>query len=206
MGDLSVEEGEFLVRLSRQAVREYLEKGRIIECPPNISDKLKEKRGVFVTIEKIEIDEQGIWQRKLRGCIGYPEPVYPLAEATINAAIAAAQDPRFPPLTLGELNRVVFEVSVLSPLELIKVNHPLEYLKVIKIGRDGLLVEKGIFRGLLLPQVPVEHEWDVETFLNYACTKAGLPPDSWLDSDTKVYRFTAPVSYTHLTLPTILLV
>jgi len=192
---LTLEEGAFLVKLARKAVKEYLDKGMIISPPDNVSERLKEKRGVFVTIEKIEIDEKGVWQRKLRGCIGFPEPVYPLVEATIQAAVAASEDPRFPPLTLNELSRVVFEVSVLSPLELIKVEKPLEYLKVIKIGRDGLLVEKGIFKGLLLPQVPVEYEWDVETFLNYACMKAGLPPDAWLDPDTKIYRFTAQIFY-----------
>jgi hypothetical protein len=86
---------------------------------------------------------------------------------------------------------VVFEVSVLTPPELIKVSKTNEYPSKIKIGEDGLIVERGMFKGLLLPQVPVEWGWDEEEFLCQCCIKAGLPPDNWLLKDTKIYKFQA---------------
>ncbi len=192
---LTLEEGTLLVKLARRAVTTFLLEGRRISLPPNIPKKLKEKRGVFVTIEKLVVDpETGVRKKMLRGCIGYPEPVIPLAEATINAAIGAAtEDPRFPQLTPQELNQVVFEVSALTPLQLIKVEDPREYPKKIRVGVDGILVESGYARGLLLPQVAVEWGWTAEEFLSYAATKAGLPPDAWLFPTTRIYKFQAEI-------------
>ncbi|RLF12303.1 MAG: TIGR00296 family protein [Thermoprotei archaeon] len=186
-------EGEFLVRLARRAVEAYLMEGRQIKPPPDTPERLLEKRGVFVTINSFESLEGRVYKR-LRGCIGYPEPIVPLVEATIDAAISSAtSDPRFYPLTVKELSNVVFEVSVLTPLELIKVSRPSDLPKKIKVGRDGLVVERGIFKGLLLPQVAVEWGWDEETFLSEACMKAGLFPDAWLIEGTKVYKFEAEI-------------
>ncbi|MEM4214077.1 MAG: TIGR00296 family protein, partial [Candidatus Methanomethylicaceae archaeon] len=82
---------------------------------------------------------------------------------------------------------------VLTPPVLLEVNDPKEYPKRIKVGRDGLVVEMGYYKGLLLPQVPVEYGWDEETFLSECCMKAGLPPDSWLSRDVKIYTFSAEV-------------
>ncbi|MEM4699692.1 MAG: TIGR00296 family protein [Candidatus Nezhaarchaeales archaeon] len=190
---LRLSEGEFLVRLARRAVEVYLAEGRQISPPEDAPERLRERRGVFVTINSFEPFEGRVFKR-LRGCIGYPEPVLPLIEATIDAAISSAtRDPRFRPLTIKELGRVVFEVSVLSPLEIIEVSKPTELPKKIKVGRDGLVVERGPFKGLLLPQVAVEWGWDEETFLSEACMKAGLFPDAWLLEGTKVYRFEAEI-------------
>jgi uncharacterized protein (TIGR00296 family) len=190
---LSLAEGELLVRLARRAVEAYLTEGHQIEPPKDAPERLKEPRGVFVTINSFEPIEGRVFKR-LRGCIGYPEPVAPLVEAVIDAAISSAtKDPRFHPLTVKELRSVVFEVSVLSPLEPIKASKPSELPKKIKVGRDGLVVERGLFRGLLLPQVAVEWGWDEETFLCEACMKAGLFPDAWLLEGTKVSRFEAEI-------------
>ena len=127
---------------------------------------------------------------ELRGCIGYPEPVYPLVEATIKAAIAAAtQDPRFYPVSLKELGHCIIEVSVLTKPELLKVDSPKEYPEKVEVGRHGLIVERGLARGLLLPQVPVDEGWTSEEFLSHTCMKAGLMPDCWLDEETKIYTF-----------------
>lgn len=184
---LSLEEGKFLVALARNAVKEYLTAGKHLNPPQNTPKKLFERCGVFVTINKIK---QG--EKQLRGCIGYPYPTLPLVEAVIESAIeAATQDPRFHPLSLTELNTVVFEVSVLTPPEAVTVKKPDEYVTKIKVGEDGLIVEKGIFKGLLLPQVPVEWGWNEEEFLCQCCIKAGLPPDSWLTKGTKIYKFQA---------------
>lgn len=184
---LSDEEGKFLVNLARNTVKTYLETGKTIKPPKDTPLKLFEKCGVFVTVSKLRKGE-----KDLRGCIGYPYPTNPLVEAVIDAAInSATQDPRFPSMSLNELDKVVFEVSVLTPPELLTVEKPEEYITKIKVGEHGLIVEKGCYKGLLLPQVPVEWEWKEEEFLCQCCIKAGLTPDSWLIKGTKIYTFTA---------------
>ncbi|MEM3536427.1 MAG: TIGR00296 family protein [Candidatus Bathyarchaeia archaeon] len=184
---LSLEEGKILVELARKSVEEYLKSKRRISVPENIPKKLLQPCGVFVTINNVQNGE-----KELRGCIGFPYPTTPLAQAVIESAISSAtQDPRFYPLSLKELNSVVFEVSVLTPPKQIEVKKPSEYPTKIKVGRDGLIAERGIFKGLLLPQVPVEWNWDAEEFLCQCCIKAGLPPDSWLLEGTKIYSFQA---------------
>lgn len=179
---LDLEKGEFLVKLSRAAVEEYLRSGVKIEPPPNTPEELYQKRGVFVTLKTYPYKE-------LRGCIGYPEPIMPLVLATIDAAISAAtRDPRFYPVGIEELSKLLFEVTVLTPPELIDVL-PEELPNVIKVGRDGLIVRCGYASGLLLPQVPVEWGWNEEEFLAQTCVKAGLPPNCWLDPRCKFYKF-----------------
>ncbi|MGD0644401.1 MAG: TIGR00296 family protein [Candidatus Bathyarchaeia archaeon] len=185
--ELSLEEGKFLINLVRRAVKERLEKGKVIQPPKETPKKLFAQCGVFVTINSVRNGE-----KELRGCIGYPYPTSPLVEAVIDSAInAATQDPRFYPLSLDELGKVVFEVSVLTPPEPVEVSNPKEYLSKIKVGEDGLIVEKGYHKGLLLPQVPVEWGWCEEEFLCQCCVKAGLPPDSWLVKGSKIYKFKA---------------
>lgn len=185
--EISLEEGKFLVNLARNAVNEYLATRKIVRAPASTPEKLFERCGVFVTINRLENGE-----KKLRGCIGYPYPTNPLVEAVIDSAVnAATRDPRFYPLSLNELDNVVFEVSVLTPPETLEVGNPKDYLAKIKVGEDGLIVEKGGCKGLLLPQVPVEWEWCEEEYLCQCCIKAGLPPDSWLTKSAKIYKFQA---------------
>ena len=184
---LTVEDGKLLVNLARQAVTEYLENGKVLQVPEGVSSKLMEKCGVFVTLNSVHKGEKA-----LRGCIGLPYPTTPLIQAVIDAALSAAmRDPRFPPVALEELEHITFEVSVLTPPERVKVEKTTEYPSKIKVGRDGLIVEKSYCKGLLLPQVPVELKWGEEEFLCQCSMKAGLPPDSWLLKDTKIYRFQA---------------
>jgi len=184
---LTQQEGELLVKLARTAVEELLKTGKRVSIPENTPEKLLQPSGVFVTINTIKGG-----QKQLRGCIGYPYPTTPLAQAVIESAInSATQDPRFPQLSQRELDHVIFEISALTPPEHIEVNKPTDYPNHIVIGEDGLIVERGMFKGLLLPQVPVEWEWNCEEFLCQCCGKAGLPPDSWLIKGTKVYKFQA---------------
>jgi len=186
---LTQKEGEYLIKLARNAVKQYLQNRQIIKMPANVPLKLKEKCGVFVTINTV-ID--GGKSHELRGCIGFPYPTTILAQAVIESAISSAiQDPRFHPMKAEELNQVIFEVSVLTPPEPIEVENPQEYCSKIKVGQDGIIVERSYCKGLLLPQVPVEWKWDEETFLCQCCIKAGLPPDSWLLKGTKIYKFQA---------------
>ncbi len=185
--ELTLEEGKYIVRLARRAAETYLTKRQIIKVPADAPSKFREKCGVFVTINRVQGD-----RHQLRGCIGLPYPTTTLVKAVIESAISSSvQDPRFTPMTADELSQVVFEVSVLTPPEPVEVEKPQDYCSKIKVGRDGLIVERTYSKGLLLPQVPVELNWDEETFLCECCVKAGLQPDSWLLNGTKIYKFQA---------------
>lgn len=175
------------MRLARKAVEEHLRNRRVIRVPTDTPPKLMEPCGVFVTLNSVQ---RG--RKELRGCIGFPYPTTPLAKAVIESAISSAtQDPRFYPVSLQELDSIVFEVSVLTPPQLIEVERSTDYPSKIKVGQDGLIVEKGYYKGLLLPQVPIEWNWDEEEFLSQCCMKAGLSPDCWLLKGTKIYSFQA---------------
>jgi len=147
---------------------------------------LKEKSGIFCTLNK---------HGRLRGCIGFPAPQFVLAKALVDSVrFAALEDPRFPPVDVSELPAIDIEITVLTPPMKLVVKDPQEYLSLIEIGRDGLIVSKGRHhRGLLLPQVPVEHRWSVPEFLYHTCEKAGLPGDSWRSRDVGVERFQGKV-------------
>jgi AmmeMemoRadiSam system protein B/AmmeMemoRadiSam system protein A len=147
--------------------------------PKNITDRLREKYGIFVTIQK---------HGTLRGCIGYIIAEQPLFELCQYAAKSAAlHDPRFPPVSEKELPHLEIDISILTPLERIT------NWDEISVGRDGLYIIKGPYRGLLLPQVAAEYGWTVEEFLEETCHKAGLPADAYKSPDTEVYKFSAEV-------------
>ena len=175
---LSLEEGTLAVKTARRVIEEYVRADRIPEAKlPEIFDL---PSGVFVTLK-----ERG----ELRGCIGYPYPDVELKKALVDSAInAATQDPRFPRLAPWCLRELEVEVTVLSEPEPLKVKAT-ERPNHIVIGRDGIIVEYGLYRGLLLPQVPIEQGWGPEEYLEYGCLKAGISPDAWVDEKTKVYTF-----------------
>jgi len=185
----SVEDGKMLIKFARDNVENYLKTSKKIGIPDEIKQKFSEKYGAFVTLNYFNVSDN-----PLRGCIGYIDPTYSLFDVIHRVSVSSAlEDPRFPSVTLDELDNIVIEISILTPPKLIEVSAPKEYLDKIVIGRDGLIVEKGMRRGLLLPQVPVDHErnWDVETFLSHTCQKAWLSEDSWKDLSTKIYSFQA---------------
>ncbi len=183
--DLSLKEGEFLVRLARAAIVYYFKEGRPMKRPAEYPPVLEEKRGVFVTLNTYP-------ERRLRGCIGHPLAYEALIDATISSAISAAfSDPRFPPLSVEELNTVVVEVTVLSPMIPLDKTRP--YEEQIKVGRDGLFIVCGANSGLLLPQVPVEWHWDEKEFLDQICVKAALAPGCYRSPACDLYRFTGQI-------------
>lgn len=147
---------------------------------PELTDPLfDQKRGAFVTLRRHD---------ELRGCVGRVEPLMALGEEIQDLAIGAAtRDPRFPPVTRDEVDELTIEISILTPPEVV------EDVSEIQTGKHGLIVERGPFRGLLLPQVATEEGWDVKTFLEHACLKAGQPTDVWRKKDTVIYRFLANV-------------
>lgn len=179
MGDqyLNSEQQAFLLKLARDAIRHHLDKRA--EPPAEVEDpSLKQKRGAFVTLKH---------SGQLRGCIGYPLPHDPLHQTVSEAAVlAATQDHRFQPLTDEELPEIRIEISVLTPPRTI------EDVSEITLGEHGLIISRGINRGLLLPQVPKEWDWDLETFLRHTCLKAGLEEDAW-QKGAQIQVFSAQV-------------
>ena len=177
----SNEDGEILVKTARQVVTEYLKNRTKINLEQTFESNFSYNSGVFVTLNN---------PMGLRGCVGFALPDKKLYNALVDAAISAAtEDPRFPPVTAKELEEITFEVTVLTPPEVIHVSDTVEYPSRIKVGKDGLIVKHGSNSGLLLPQVPVEYSWTEEEFLGYACEKAGLPRDCWKDKETEVQKF-----------------
>lgn len=166
-----------LLKLARDAIWTYLESRT--EIAPAADDFLNQPGAAFVTVK---IDEE------LRGCIGSTEASDALGKTVIHCAISAAfRDPRFPPLSKEEYPFISLEISVLSPFR--KVASPEEVIA----GTHGLMLTRGYYRGLLLPQVAIEYGWDRDEFLSFTCRKAGLPPDAWKDPNTIIEIFTAEV-------------
>ena len=160
-------ESEEIVREARKIIESHF-KGE--DYKPEVSGE----SGIFVTLTK---------KGELRGCIGLPMPVE-LSKGLRDAALSAINDPRFPPLTVDELDEVKIEVSLLSPPE--EVERPLEE---IKVGKHGIIIRYGHNSGLLLPQVPVENKWSLKEFLDYGCLKAGLTPGFWKEPGVEVLKF-----------------
>ena len=181
---VNLDEGKKAVIYARQVIEEYVKNKKAPKS--NLDGVFLKNQGAFVTIHAYP-------EHDLRGCIGIPLPVVPLGEAIAEGACSATHDPRFPPLNEAELDNIIIEVTILTRPQIIEVEHPQDYLDNVVIGRDGLIVEQGFYKGLLLPQVPVEQEWDKEEFFSQTCMKAGLMPDAWLDKSTKIYRFRGQV-------------
>jgi uncharacterized protein (TIGR00296 family) len=184
--DYSLDEGVYLVTTARHTVESLLKvAGR---APPSeMPQRFREKRGAFVTIRTYPGSD-------LRGCIGRPYPSEPLIDAVKDSAVdAAVEDPRFDPVTADELPSLTFEVSVLTEPAMMEVRSPREYRDRVVIGRDGVIVRWRGGSGLLLPQVPVEEKWDIDTYLSYACMKAGATPDLWLSGQIQLSTFQAIV-------------
>jgi len=184
---MSLREGNVIVKTARSAVESHLS-GKKFEPPLKTSAGLEKQLGVFVSL----IDRLN--GGGLRGCIGIPVATRPLlVQVRVAAVEAATMDSRFGPVKLDEFGRIVVEVTILSPLEEVAVEKPLELREKIVVGRDGLIVDGVGYRGLLLPQVAVEEGFDSEDFLSQCCLKAGLSPDAWLTGEVKVSRFQGQV-------------
>jgi uncharacterized protein (TIGR00296 family) len=179
--------GPTALRIARESIQEALGFTRGRPRDSALLGVWKEPRGVFVTLRRFPSAE-------LRGCIGFPRPSRPLLEALRAAAVAAAlEDPRFPPVRPHELEWLTIEVSVLTAPEPIGSTDPAERLRAVRVGTDGLILERGRASGLLLPQVAVEQGWGPEEFLRGVAEKAGLSPTAWTDPTTAIYRFQASV-------------
>ena len=175
---LTAREKEYLRDQVRMVIKARLEGCDAPDGAPE-SAVLKEKRGAFVTLKK---------DGELRGCIGYIEAFKPLYQTIRDMAAAAAfDDPRFPEMTIEEWPEIEIELSVLTPLR--EIEDP----DIVEVGKHGLLIRHENSSGLLLPQVAVEYGWSREEFLTHTCLKAGLVPDCWRRSGTKLYIFSADI-------------
>ncbi len=184
---LTEENRQLLITLAREVLSVYLKDHQRITDPEDISSDLKEKMGVFVTLKRIE---GGIEKSIIS--MGYPLPVKPLFVALIDSVIACATRARMQDL-IDDPDSIILEISVLGRIEEIQAERRVNYPKQIKIGQDGIMVERDFQRALILPQVPVEHGWDEIDLLSETCLKAGLSPDAWLENDTRIYKFRAKI-------------
>jgi len=176
---LSQKEKDELLKIARKSVETSVRERTLYYPTLEGLESLDQDRGAFVTLK-----EHG----QLRGCIGYIAPIKPLYMTVRDvAAHAALRDARFTPVTVAELSLLEYEVSVLSPL------HRVLDIKQIHVGQDGLVIKKGEYEGVLLPQVPTDEGWGRMTFLEQICHKAGLPKDAWRDEDADLFAFTAIV-------------
>lgn len=174
-GEFSPEERTLLLRLAHDSILSALERRPISLDPP--TPHLAEPRGGFTSL---------YLRGQLRGCVGYVLPKAPVYRTVAETARAAAfEDTRFPPVKLEEARDLEIELSILTPPRPIAAD-------AVEIGRHGLLISMNGQRGLLLPQVPVEHQWDRITFLQQTCRKAGLPLDAW-QKGAKIEAFTAEI-------------
>ncbi|MBW2989225.1 TIGR00296 family protein [Candidatus Woesearchaeota archaeon] len=187
---IKAEQAKKLIRAARDSISSYLS-GRgheagVIEDELKKDKELSEAVGVFVTLNR---------KGELRGCIGFPEGIYPLYEGVIKAARSAAfSDPRFMAVGKDELDDISIEISVLTKPKKIDVKKAEDYIGKVKIGRDGLIIRSMHGSGLLLPQVAVEYKWSSKTFLEQTCVKAGMGKDSWKDIDScEVFSFQSQV-------------
>lgn len=174
---LTPDQRQELLRVARRTLQLTLQTGKrpVIESE---SAALLQPAGAFVTLHRGE---------QLRGCIGTFEAGAPLLDTVQRMAVAAAQsDPRFAPVRAEELDELTLEISVLSPLRPARAEE-------VEVGVHGVFITRGANRGVLLPQVAVEHGWDRETFLQHTCLKARLPPEAWQEPGTRIEVFSAQV-------------
>jgi AmmeMemoRadiSam system protein B/AmmeMemoRadiSam system protein A len=180
---LTQSERDELLKLAKTSVETAVRQHRMYDFSGSKTEALMQERGAFVTLK-----EKG----ELRGCIGYVAPIKPLSLTVRDVATyAALSDTRFSPVEPAELGQLQYEVSVLSPLRRVLD------IKQIEVGKHGLVMRRGEYEGLLLPQVPVEQRWNRMTFLAETCRKAGLPADAWKDEQTDIFMFTALVFGDH---------
>lgn len=174
--------------LARRVLEAHV-RGTTLAREPRLPPAFAEKRGVFVTLNRFDSGA-----RALRGCIGYSQPIKPLADSIRDVAVYASEDPRFPhPVLPEELDSIVVEVSVLTLPRELKPPRRTDLPSLVRLGVDGVVISGRGTSGLFLPQVATEQGWDGETYLSEACLKAGLPPDAWVEADTAVEVFQAEV-------------
>jgi len=178
----SAEEKRLLTGLAHEAIRRAIHDRPAPKLPTEaITEKLATPAATFVTLTL---------DGKLRGCVGnlaVREPLY--RSIANNAAGAALRDTRFSPVTIQELERLEFHISILSRLHPVQFKTGAELLAQLTPGRDGVALRLAGRTATYLPQV-----WrtfpEKEAFLGSLCRKAGLDAAAWTDprAEVLIYR------------------
>lgn len=177
---LNEEQRRQLLKLARTSIESVLDGRSPAVDEADFDEALRRPAGAFVTLRTKRGD--------LRGCIGSIRAVEPLFKAIVSSALSAAfRDPRFMPVRPAEMPNLELEISVMGPIEAVRD------VDSIEVGRDGLIISRGRYAGLLLPQVATEYGWDRQTFLDQTCIKAGLEPGAWRNDGTRIEKFSAEV-------------
>jgi uncharacterized protein (TIGR00296 family) len=183
---ISEDGGRYLLALSRETLHLFLRHKRVMDVPRKIPAELDQCAGVLVEVYK---HVPGTGAKELRGSAAVLDASKPLADNVIAASLAAINDRRFAGMRLDELPVSNIELSVIGGMEDITSREAKDYLRRIRLGADGLYMEKGIMKGILMPNVPIERKWTVRESLENLCLKSGLLKDGWADPAARIYRF-----------------
>jgi len=185
---LTTEEATFLLKLARRIATEGIS-DETREEEKVALPKLREKRGAFVCLREFDKSSKKVGRRIISS--GYPLPVFPIVEGVKNASLnisihilrsSSQEIPEF-------LEDAVLELAILTEPTKIIAEEPIRYPKEIEIGRDGLMVQRNFYTGVILPHVAIEKKWNAIEFLSECCMEAKLPADAWLEKETSVYKF-----------------
>lgn len=186
MSGLTLNQGRFLVKYARAVIESHFG-AETPDIPKEMLCLMEERQRVFVLLK-------GYPHNGIRGYTGYAESAMPLNRVIAEVALSAAlRSPKFPPVRQSELGHLIVEVSLLTEPRHVRVDDPLEYPENIEVGMDGLIIHKGFFKGLLLPQFPVERGWNSKEFLSKTCIRGGFDPDSWSKDDIILHKFNAQI-------------
>ncbi len=180
---------ELIFEIANTSIEQKIKYNEVWEPDLNLEryHDFKKLQGAFTTLYSGTPNN-----RKLRGCIGVPNPIYTLGKAIAHSARSAAtKDPRFQPMSLEQFNNVLMSVEILSPITKMNYENREDLKNEIVLGRDGLLIKYGGSSGLLLPKVPVDYKWDLDEYLEHICNKAMIPTSLLYSKETTLSKFTS---------------
>jgi uncharacterized protein (TIGR00296 family) len=183
---ISEESGKFLTEAARETLRQFLQHRRVMDVPKRHPVELDGNGAVLVELYK---SVPGTGARELKASAAALDQNKSVLDNVISAALAAVNDPRYSSLKLMDLPVIAIEISVIESMEDITSKDTRDYMRKIAVGTDGLYMEKGIMKGILMPKIPLERKWTVRESLENLCLKAGLLKDSWADPAARIYRF-----------------
>jgi len=183
---LSEENGKFLVAAARETLRQFLQHNRMMDKPRKYPAELEGSAGVLVELYK---SVPGTGAKELKASAAALEVNKSVLDNAISAALASVNDKKYAGLRLMDLPITNIELSVIESMEDITSKDVKDYTRKIQVGTDGLYMEKGIMKGILMPKVPLERKWTVRESLENLCLKSGLLKDSWADPAARIYRF-----------------
>lgn len=183
---ISEENGRFLTAVAREALHQFLQHNRIMDRPRKYPAELDTGAGVLLEAYK---SVPGTAVRELKASAAALQTGKSVLDNTISAALASVRDQKYAGLRLMDLPVVTLELSVIGDMMEITSRDVKDYTRKIQVGTDGLYMEKGVMKGILMPRIPLERKWTVRESLENLCLKAGLLKDAWADPSARIYRF-----------------